>query len=367
MEIKIQKGLLLDALSLGGSMSGKSKVLPILDFSKLVIKGNSLVVCSYDGDVAVSTRCAIDDGDYSDTSFCINTRDLLSLLKTLKDDNIVLNIDNSLCRVIHNKGVLELGILSSDDFPTADVGDNTSSSTITLDCERLYDWCVACRNFLSQDSLRPILSGMYLYCDNGECGCVGTDGHKMYWNHINDDAFNELKCDGVISSNALGVLVNMVALRGTIHITFSDKNLKFKTQNAQLLCRKIDGKFPSFKSIIPNTSSYRFDVELDDIRDTINRLSLVSGTNRLIKLDIDNDRLKVETCDLDFSRQGSETIQCTSNNASLSIGVNGSHILTCINAIKNSDRLCVELESPQRAIVFKDDNATILLMPMATH
>lgn len=363
MKTVIERKSFIDALSMGGSMSGKTRSIPILEMSKITIKGNSVVVSSFDGEVAISTRCDIVSSE-GDNVFCINTRDLLAMLKSLKDDQVTLDLNDNACVVIHNKGQFELAIVDSSDFPTPSKdSDSADSATISLDSSLLYDWARVCKNFISQDDLRPILGGMYLYCMGSECGCVATDTHKMYWDFLTSDTFVDINCDGVVTSKALDVLIGMVANGGDVNVTFGSHNIVFKTQNTKMLCRKVEGKFPSFRSVVPSVSANHCVVSVDDMRDAIARLNLMSGATRLIKINMTSSKMNIETCDLDFSKQGNEDIVCTLDGSSATIGVNGVNMLTCVNALRG-DKVCIDFETPQRAMVIREDNATLLIMPM---
>jgi DNA polymerase-3 subunit beta len=363
MKINVERKTFIDAISVGGSMSGKTRSIPILEMSKVTIKDKNALISSFDGEVAITSRCGIVDSE-GDIAFCINTRDWLVLLKSLKDDVVTFDIDNGVCVTKHSKGKFELSVADSDDFPTPSKDDDAKNVTISLDSTLLGDWAKVCKGFISQDDLRPILCGMYLYCKDGEVGCVATDTHKMYWNYINDSNIGDLAIDGVVTSKALDVLVGILGNGSDkVVVTFSENNITFKTQDAKLLCRKVEGKYPAFRSVIPQNNATTCKVALEDFKDAITRLNLMSGANKLIKLNIGQLGMNIESCDYDFGKSGSEEVACELNGSDLTIGVNGANILACVNAISDATTY-MEMDSPQRPIVFKEENATMLLMPM---
>ena len=129
MKITINRKSFIDALSIGGSMSGKAKTLPILDMAKITIKDKKAIISSFDGEVAITLRSEIVDSD-RDMAFCINTKDLLSILKSLKDEVLELDITNNVCVVLHSKGKMEVLVSDSEDFPTPSKDEKNVGITI---------------------------------------------------------------------------------------------------------------------------------------------------------------------------------------------------------------------------------------------
>ena len=59
MELKIDRKELLSALTVGGSLAGRNKVLPILDNVKMRVKSNNLQVVSMDDQSAIQKRVVL--------------------------------------------------------------------------------------------------------------------------------------------------------------------------------------------------------------------------------------------------------------------------------------------------------------------
>lgn len=360
MKITINRKSFIDALSIGGSMSGKAKTLPILDMAKITIKDKKATISSFDGEVAITLRSEIVDSD-RDMAFCINTKDLLSILKSLKDEVLELDITNNVCVVLHSKGKMEVLVSDSEDFPTPSKDEENVG--ITIDSCVLANWVRKARNFVEQNDLRPIMGGVYLYYDGNELGCAATNAHKLYWDYIDVETGVNDKYDGVVTIKAIDALLGMLNNANIVTIIFSENNIMFKTNNAMLLCRKIDGKFPSFKSIIPKTSNLSVQVPMIDLKDAVNRAVLMSGITHLLKITCGGINMHIESCDFDFGKKNSEDIACNVVGEEITLGVNGEFLLNCLNALDESD-ITMELIDDRRPIIFKEGNTIILQMPM---
>lgn len=360
MKIRFSRKNFIDSLSIGGSMSGKSKTLPILDMSKITIKDKKATISSFDGEVAITMRSDIIDNE-GDIMFCINTKDLLSILKSLKDDEIELNIDNNLCLIVHSKGKMEIPISEGDDFPTPSKDDNERE--VVLSSDILIDWVKKAKNFIEQNDIRPIMGGMYLYADGTQVGCAATNAHKLYCDYVDMTNNGDTTTNAVLTIKALDSLVGMISNSENVSILFSENNIAFKTSNAKLMCRKIDGRYPAFKTIIPKSSNINVEVDIEDLKDAINRAILMSGMSHLLKIKCEGINMHIESCDFDFGKKSNEDVTCSVDGGEITFGVNGVFLLDCINSI-DSNKAMISLIDASKAIILKEDTKTILLMPM---
>ena len=360
MKITIERKSFIDALSVGGSMSGKTKTLPILDMAKVTIKEKSATISSFDGEVAITLRTQIIDND-GELVFCINTKDLLSILKSLKDENVQLDINDNICVVLHSKGKMEVMVCDSSDFPTPNK--DSESVGVSINSDVLVSWVKNSKNFIEQNDLRPIMGGMYLYYNANEVGCAASNAHKLYWDYIEMSCGVSTQYDGVVTSKAMDSLLMMLSNSDSVNIIFSDNNICFKTSNAMLLCRKVEGKYPNFKSIIPQKNSIGVDVVVEDFKDAINRAVLMSGVTHLLKVTCSGMNMHVESCDFDFGKKSEEDIACSVEGDSITIGFNGTFLLDCLNALQ-AQEVVINMSDPSRPIVLKEGTKTILLMPM---
>lgn len=360
MKIRLERKNFIDSLIVGASMSGKSKSLPILDMAKISVKGSFITISSYDGEVAITVRTNILESE-GDMTFCLNARDLLAILKTLRDEVVELDITQSVCAVLHSKGRMELSVVDSDDFPSPNKDEH--SVGIDFSSDILVRWIRNSKNFIEQNDIRPIMSGMYLYYNANEIGCAASNAHKLYWD------YEEISCgvidryDAVLTTKAMDSLVMMLSNSDNVTIIFSENNICFKTSNAMLLCRKIDGKYPNFKSIIPNSNDIGVDINIIDFKDAINRAILTSGMTHLLKLTCSGINMHIESCDFDFGKKSNEDIVCSVDGDDITIGFNGEFLLDCLNALDAQD-ISLKMSSPTKPIVLKEAHKTILLMPM---
>lgn len=172
--IRVSRKSLMELLQRGGSFSGRSKAVPILQNSLVTVGGGNISVYSTDSENGIRSLCGYDLGGSdeigSNISFCVDTADILRGLKTLRDSDVDLLLGANTLGVLHSKGELQYAVLPSDEFPLLDRVD--SDIVYDIDSYVLRNWLIACKPFMSTDSLYSHLCGVYLYVSGGQVRCM---------------------------------------------------------------------------------------------------------------------------------------------------------------------------------------------------
>lgn len=362
MEFSIERKLLLDLLSVGGSMSGKSKVLPILDSCKVKLFSGKIIVSSYDGENAVLKSGTVINHD-EDFSFCVNCSDFMKAIRSLKDAVLDFRLDGGILIIKHLRGYMELPYESSDEFPQID-NVTDGESYVGMDSELLFTWLSNARNFAANDALRPVLCGVYLYFKDGEYGVCASDGTSMYTDYrITDLSVN---MSAVITNAAIGSLLGVLKDSSTVDIRINDRNISFSCSDSRMVCRLPNGVYPNFKAVLPKEHSVTVRLSREDLMDAVNRAKLFSSNSTsLCVMETMTGELGVAAEDIDFSKKSVE--QCTASiDGSIRIGAKGDILIKCLSSL-SCEGVIIEMQDATRPIIFKDydnPNLVILQMPM---
>ena len=363
MKYSIDRKALIDCLSVGGSMSGKSKVLPILNCCKINVKSNKLIISSYDGENAVLKSVALINHD-EDFSFCVNCDDFFKAIKSLKDSTLDFELANNLIIIKHLHGFMELPYESVEDYPAID---NVSDGLVyeNLPCERFWNWLNSARNFTANDTLRPILCGVHIYFMGTEYGVCASDGNAMYADS-NIAPYELVSGSAVIPNAAISSVMAVLNGNDSVDIKINDRNVSFSCADARAVCRLPNGTYPNFRAVFPTSHSVTVRLSREDILASVNRARLFAnnGTS-LCVLETMNGELGVAAENLDFNKKSVDSCMA-SIQGNIRIGVKGDFIVKCLSAT-DSIGIIMEMTDPSRPIIFRTDdnlNLRILLMPM---
>ena len=364
-KINVVRKSALDALSIGGCFAGKNKVIPILDCVKVRFTPNgAMAVSSHDGSNAIVKRvegveCA------EDSVFCINYADFLKALKSLSCDVVDIEVDDKFLTIVHKKGCIELPIQGVDEFPNVDLGEVVYE--MDMESAQLKGWVSTARNFVATDELRPAMSGMYLYVKNEEIGVCATNGQKMYADNIACEGLNGADISAIIPASCLSPILSVIGDSESVKVMFYGRNVKFITKDTQVVCLLQDGRYPNFKAVIPTTHQIEVECEVAELHDSVSRVcTLAGGVKGIVKFDIKDMTMNIESEDIDFAKKANEECLCSHSGRDIVFGANGEMLCACLNAIDN-DKVVMRLIDESHAVVLHDNDnprKTLLFMPL---
>lgn len=272
MEIKVNRKTLLDALRFGGMVAGKCKTIPILDYCKVTVKGNKMVVTSTDTETTIAKKvegvvCDVDNAD-----FCIVPSDVIPTLATLRDEDVTLEVSESICTLIHSRGTAKVAVLPAIDFPTTTSGE--TKTTFSMDATKLRSWLDAAKSFVANDPLRPALTGMYLAIEGGEVWCASSDAHKLYMDGYKDIAFEGIETSVIVPNKMFGYASSILDGYASVTVQVDDNNISFVVSDAKISARRIVGAYPKVKQILPKQNPINVEVNTADLASSISRMKL---------------------------------------------------------------------------------------------
>lgn len=361
MEITLNKKEFIDALAIGGSFAGKSKVMPILQCVKIKVSNQHIKIVSSDGENTISKTSDVISSD-EENVFCVNYKDIYSYVKLIGSDTFKLSISDDFVDIIHDKGNMEIPKINPDEFPISKMDDDCKC--FEIESYLINNWIVDGRYFVDDDDIRPILNNIYFYSEKGETGCCATDGRGLFTDHTNksieDFSFT-------LNKGAFSPLMNICKECDTVSIRLSRNNVMFKGNDVSLLCCLNTDRFPNFKSVIPLYSPIHVKLQKSEFIDAINRAKLGSNNATcMIKIEVDGMSMRVSAQDLDFNIKAVENIFVEAD-GNITIGFNANKLINCINSI-STENVILNMTDASRACVINENkensHKTVLLMPI---
>lgn len=361
MKIKLDKKEFIKALNIGGAFAGKSRAIPILDCVKIKVSNDTITIVSSDNENAISKKVKYIESN-GDITFCVNYKDFASYIKLLNVETFSLQVSDNDVKVVHKNGEMSLPVMNADEFPTLKLGEDTKN--ITVESAIINNWIVGASNFVGSDDLRPILNNIYFYGKENEIGCCGTDTYLLFTD--NREYLGE-EFEFNLNKGALKAVCDVCSNVDEVNIKIGDRNVMFVGDGISVLARQQEGKFPNFKSIIPENQPIQVKVEKNELVNSINRCLLgVNKATNLIKMKISGMSLELIGQDIDFNRSAIENIMVESN-GDITIGFNGNDFMKAISSI-STDNVVLNMSDPTRACLIKEEddksNKIILEMPI---
>jgi len=200
----------------------------------------------------------------------------------------------------------------------------------------------------SRDDMRPVLTGVLVNASGNEMTMVATDSYRLAVKRTELERGIGGELEANIPARALRELARILASEGVeeVSVALLPNQAVFKAGAIVLNTRLIDGQFPNFRQLLPE--SYEHDVRLprSDFLDVARRVSQLAQRNAPLRLAFAPGELTVaaETPDVGDAK---ETMPAAFEGEPLEIGFNPEFLKEGIESVEG-DEVVLRLISPLR-------------------
>ncbi|KAF5276163.1 hypothetical protein FQR65_LT16434 [Abscondita terminalis] len=176
---------------------------------------------------------------------------LIETLKTLPDQPVAFSVDtNTLAiEISAGDGKYKLSGENADDFPKIPTVDNTS--TVHIPASVLAEAINKTIFAVSNDELRPAMSGVLVQLAEQSTTFVSTDAHKLV-RYRRTDIYTDKPASLILPKKALSLLKSSLPSDDVkVIIEYNNTNAFFRFGNIFLICRLIDERYPDYEAVLP--------------------------------------------------------------------------------------------------------------------
>ncbi len=372
MKFTVSSATLLNRVQTIGKVvvSGKNNSMAILDNILLEIKDNKLTLVGSDLETTVSTTMDIDGAD-GELVIALPARRLTDSLKEFADQPLTFHINpsNLAVEIVTETGKFNLIAQNGNDFPEKP-SLNDSQKHFTIEPTILNNGIAKTIFATSNDENRPNMTGINFKFTPGKITFAATDAHKLV------RLSNQIECgfeDSFILPKKSANLVKSLLTghsENQINVSFDDKNIVFNLDEHQVICRRIEGKYPNYEAVIPQNNPYEITIDRLLFANALRRVAAFANKSTyLVKINISTGNIQLSAQDIDFSVSANEQIACQYEGDSIKIGFPAIALIDILNSI-SGDEVRMQLADPSRAGLIlplenvEGEDLLMLLMPM---
>jgi DNA polymerase-3 subunit beta len=365
MKFIVSSSQLLKQLQHIAGVINANTVLPILEDFLFEIEKNKLTVVATDLETVMRVQIDIEAKDNG--KVCIPSRILMDSLKNIPDQPLTFTIDKNFgIEITTDNGKYKVMGENPDNFPKEPAADDTTS--FEMPASALVTAINKSIFAVSNDDLRPAMTGVFFELDSNFVQFVATDAHRLV-RYKRSDVSCPKQDSFIVPRKPLNLL--KAAIPNTdeqITINYNSNHLFVKHGTTQMSCRLIDARFPDYKVVIPADNPYKLTVNKNEFQSALRRVSIFSNksTNQ-VALSISGSELSLAAQDVDFSFEGTERMKCRYNGEDLTIAFNARFLIEMLNAA-DSDEVRIELATPTKAGILKpseqDEGEDLLMLVM---
>ena len=179
LTIKTSQKVLLDALGKAYKAIPSKSVQPIMECFRISVVSGEMITVATDGNITLFSHAKVE----GEGCACIQARMLLDIVKTLPSGDVTLTATAVSARIEWEKGHAEIPVFPVGDFP--DIATVPEELTAMVDYEELDSALRHCLPHVSQDEIRPALTGVYFNGKDGHIDAVASDSHTLMLRPIN--------------------------------------------------------------------------------------------------------------------------------------------------------------------------------------
>lgn len=269
MELSVLQENFTKALNNASRIATSRTQLPILNNILLRTDGNRLLVAAMNMEVA--TMHYIGTKIIKPGSITVPARLITEFVSSLPKEKIDLKVEGEHLIIKAGKYSSVINGIAADDFPELPAIDENTAIQYEI---APHDFKQAVNQTIiaaSNDTARPILTGVYWYSFEGNLYLAGTDGYRLAERCL---VSTESEVAAIIPTNSLQEALRVINDNTSqVTILFDESQVRFKIDDTEITSQLIDGNFPPYRQLIPASNETNVIIKKDDFM----RITKIAG------------------------------------------------------------------------------------------
>ena len=371
MKFIVSSGDLQKALNVVSGVISSSQSRPILENFLFELENEILKITASDGETTLITSLAVKSDDQG--KIAVPAKIFQDLIKTFGDQPLTFSVKDSesgeggLLEILDEKDNYEVALDNAEDYP--ELPEFDASQKVTLASGVLADALSNTLFATSNDSLRPVMTGVLFQFTEKETNFVSTDSHRLVV-YKRTDVTNKEAVEFIMPKKPLSIFKNILSnSNDEVTIEFNENMAKFTFGENIWICRLIDGKYPNYSAVIPKENPNVLTVNRNLLLSSIRRASILSNksTNQ-VRFKLSGNVLHLHAEDTEYANKADMNIPCDYKGEDINIGFS-SKFLTEMLSVLGSEDITMKMSQPNRPGIVEpvdglDENEHILMLSM---
>jgi DNA polymerase III subunit beta len=314
-------------------------------------------------DMELSLRSSVDAQIDGDGAVVVPGRLLVDLVRLLPENEVTIEhrAEESVVHVTSGPSTSTLYTYAAEDFPR--LPDLDAVGTFTVDRESLLDTVSRVARSASRDESRPVLTGILVRFEAGKLVMAATDSYRLSVKETELDG-DVPELEAIIPARALAELSRIAQSADGVELGVHENQVVFAADDVWLTSRRIDGQFPNYKQLLPETFEHDVTLPRNEVLDVVRRVGVMVQRTSPIQLRFAEGELTVFARTQDVG-EAKESLPIQFAGDPLEIGFNAEFLREGIESI-GADEIQLHLISPLRPAVIEggEDDPTYLIMPI---
>ncbi len=254
----------------------------------------------------------------------------------------------------------KVNVFSAEDFPRLPALDVPLH---TISAPALLGTIEKVARAASRDESRPVLTGILVRFDGDKLTMAATDSYRL---SVKETTLGESgpELDAIIPARALQELARLAAGGDVVSLGVHENHVVFGANDIWLTTRRIDGQFPNYQQLLPETFEVEVTTAREPLLEVIRRAGVMAQRNAPLRLRFSEGELAVSAQTQDVG-EASESLEIDYAGEPLEIGFNPEFLRDGLEAF-GGETVQLKLINPLRPglLAATDENFWYLIMPI---
>ena len=361
MKFRAERDALLEAITTAGRAAAtRGTALPALTGVRLEVAGDQLHLAGTDLDVTIQVQMQISNGD---AGVCvIPARLATDIVRGLDPGAVSFEVDENEARIAAGPTHYAVRVLPPEEFLRLP---QPSGDAVTLAASDFADALRQVVPAASRDEARPILTGVLMAAEAGGLRLVATDSYRLSVRDLPGTSVLQEGQTVLVPSRALSELNRVVAGADQVTLRLASDEASFEVGSTRLTTRLIEGDFPNYRQLIPQSYPNRLIVGKEPFLNAIRRVKLLAKDATPIRLTLQGDGLELVAVTQDVG-QARESLEAKYEGAEMVVAFNPEFLIDGVEAATGDEIQLDTLDALKPATVRSTENPNFLylLMPV---
>jgi DNA polymerase-3 subunit beta len=317
-------------------------------------------------DMEISLRVALEAQIEDEGAIVVPGRLLVDIVRLLPAGELTLEhrSEEGLALLTAGSASYRLYTYGPEDFPR--LPEIEEESAFTVERDAFLDTIARVSRSASRDESRPVLTGILVRFEGDKVVMAATDSYRL---SVKETALTEgpsQELEAIVPARALGELARIAQATeaSSLQIGVQENQVVFGADGIWLTARRIDGQFPNYKQLLPESFEAEVHLPREELLDVVRRTSLMAQRKSPLRLRFEEGELTVsaQTPDVGEAR---ESLPISYSGDVLEIGFNAEFLRDGLESVAD-DQVRFKLISPLRPGLLhgEDDDFLYLIMPI---
>ncbi|MDR9826930.1 DNA polymerase III subunit beta [Vibrio sp. FNV 38] len=346
-----------------GALGGRP-TLPILGNLLIKVENNTLSMTATDLEVELVSKVAL-ESDSEAGSITVPSRKFLDICRSLPDSaQITFVLEGERVQLRSGRSKFSLATLPANDFPN--IEDWQTEVAISLTQSELKALIDKTQFSMANQDVRYYLNGMLFEIDGTTLRSVATDGHRMAVSQTELANLVE-KQQIILPRKGVQELVKLLdAPEQKVELQIGSSNLRAEVNNFVFTSKLVDGRFPDYRRVMPQTTDKTLEANCDELRQAFSRAAILSNEKfRGVRVNLDGGDMRI-TANNPEQEEAEELLDVQFEGEAIEIGFNVNYVLDVLNTLR-CDTVRLSMSSANASALLEnanDDSAMYVVMPI---